>query len=141
MRPAPSVVARCGTEIVGYALSMPHSCRTLVPILDPMFELFESLEYRGAPLYDSRFYVMGQICVAAQFRGQGLFQALYAHHRCCFERDYDLIVTEVSRRNLRSLRAHQRVGFTTLHDYRDATDEWAVLGLDFRPTSRRPKRL
>ena len=39
-------------------------------------------------------------------------------------------MTEVSRRNARSLRAHQRVGFETLAEYRDASDDWAVLALD-----------
>ena len=40
---------------------------------------------------------------------------------------FDAVVTEVSVRNGRSLRAHQRDGFEELERYRDATDEWVLL--------------
>lgn len=129
---APSVVARSGTEVVGYALTMLRECRALLPILEPMFALLDTLSYRGAPLADARYYVMGQICIADRFRGAGLFQALYSHHESAFAKRFDLVVTEVSCRNGRSLRAHERVGFETLKRFRDATDEWAIIALDFR---------
>jgi L-amino acid N-acyltransferase YncA len=125
----PSVVARHGAKVVGYALTMTRECRSFLPILEPMFALFESIAYRGAPLVGARFYVMGQICIADRFRGAGLFDAMYALHRAAFRDRYDLLVTEVSQRNGRSLRAHARVGFETLGKYRDATDEWVVIGL------------
>jgi ribosomal protein S18 acetylase RimI-like enzyme len=129
---APSVVARSGSEVVGYALTMPRECRSLLPILEPMFAMLDTLEHRGAPLSRSRYYVMGQICIADRFRGAGLFDAMYAHHRSCFADRFDVVVTEVSCRNGRSLRAHERVGFETLKRFRDATDEWAIILLDFR---------
>jgi RimJ/RimL family protein N-acetyltransferase len=43
-----------------------------------------------------------------------------------------LLVTEISARNGRSLRAHERVGFTELTRYRDQTDDWVVVTLDLR---------
>jgi hypothetical protein len=45
---------------------------------------------------------------------------------------FDFTVTEVAARNRRSLRAHARVGFQTLHVYPDATtgEEWDVIALD-----------
>jgi RimJ/RimL family protein N-acetyltransferase len=42
------------------------------------------------------------------------------------------VATEVATRNTRSMRAHERVGFTVLERYRDATDEWALLRWDWR---------
>ena len=125
----PSVVARCDGEVVGYALTMPVECRSFLPVLVPMFDLLDGLEYRGAPFARTRYYVMGQICVARAFRGSGLFDAMYAHHRKAFADRYDVIVTEIARRNARSLRAHARVGFETLAEYRDATDAWVVVGM------------
>lgn len=129
-RAAPSVVARSGAEVVGYALTMPRECRALLPILEPMFALLDTLEHRGKPLSASNYYVMGQICIADRFRGAGLFQALYAHHESCFAKRFDFVVTEVSCRNGRSLRAHERAGFQTLKRFRDATDEWAIIARD-----------
>ena len=129
---APSVIALQGSELVAYALMMPRECRALMPVLVPMFELFDRLEYRGKPMNDYRFYVMGQICIGKAHRGKGLFELLYHKHRELYQPRFDFIITEVAVRNQRSLRAHERVGFQTVHTYRDATDEWAVVLWDWK---------
>jgi RimJ/RimL family protein N-acetyltransferase len=128
---APSIIALQGSELVAYALMMPRECRALMPVLVPMFELFDRLEYRGKPLNDYHFYVMGQICIGKGHRGRGLFELLYHKHRELYQPRFDFIITEVAVRNQRSLRAHERVGFQTVHTYRDATDEWAVVLWDW----------
>lgn len=128
---APSIIAHQGSELVGYALMMPRECRALMPVLVPMFELFDRLTYRGKPMNDHRFYVMGQICIDKAHRGRGLFELLYHKHRELYQQRFDFIITEVAVRNQRSLRAHERVGFQTVHTYRDATDEWAVVLWDW----------
>lgn len=130
---APSVVVHHGRELVAYALMMPRECRTLMPVLVPMFELFDTLQYQGKPLNAYRFYVMGQICIDRDHRGQGLFELLYHKHRELYQPRFDFIVTEVSMSNGRSRRAHERVGFQTVHTYRDETDEWAVVLWDWSP--------
>jgi L-amino acid N-acyltransferase YncA len=75
---------------------------------------------------------MGQICVDKAYRGKGVFELLYQKHREIFEKSYDFIVTEISTRNTRSLRAHEKVGFKTIHTYRDSMDEWNVVVWDWR---------
>jgi RimJ/RimL family protein N-acetyltransferase len=72
---------------------------------------------------------MGQICIAPEHRGRGIFDALYAGHRRHFADAYDLLVTEVATRNGRSLRAHLRVGFEEVLRYRDDVDEWVLIAL------------
>ncbi len=124
---APSIVARGGDRLAGYALVMPAESRVLLPILEPMFRLFEGLSWRGRPLRDRRWYVMGQVCVAKEFRGTGVFDALYAEHRARHSAGHDLLLTEIATRNTRSMRAHARVGFEVVTTYRDETDEWAVV--------------
>jgi ribosomal protein S18 acetylase RimI-like enzyme len=119
----PSIVARGGGTIAGYALVMPVACRSFIPVLEPMFDRLEGLR--------SRFYVMGQICVDRPWRGRGVFDALYRAHRDHLRARYDLCVTEVSVRNTRSLRAHQRVGFRELQRYRDSTDDWVIIAWDW----------
>jgi GNAT superfamily N-acetyltransferase len=117
---APSFAAFDGAELTGYALVMPVECRALIPILVPMFDRLDAL---GVTSY----YIMGQICVAKPYRGRGIFDALYAAHREHLRGRYERCVTEVATRNTRSMRAHERVGFTVLEQYRDATDDWALL--------------
>ena len=124
---APSIIIKEDNKVVAYALVMLNECRRLVSTLEPMFALFDKLIYNGKPLNEYRFYVMGQICIAKDFRGQGLFEMLYNKHRDIYQSQFDFIITEVSVRNQRSLRAHERVGFETLHTYKDELDEWAVI--------------
>jgi RimJ/RimL family protein N-acetyltransferase len=124
----PSIVAYAEERLAGYALTMAPAARLLLPILEPMFRVFETLTFRGVPLTASRYYVMGQVCVAKAHRGKGVFDALYRGHREHNGERFDLLVTEVAMRNARSMRAHARVGFEVLHRYRDETDDWAILG-------------
>jgi GNAT superfamily N-acetyltransferase len=131
-RMAPSVIVRDGETLAGYALTMPLACRAFLPVLEPMFRLFDVLSWRGRPLSSYRSYVMGQVCVAREYRGRGVFPALYRGHAELYARDHDLVVTEISAHNGRSLRAHEKVGFFELGRHRDATDDWLVVAWDFR---------
>jgi len=128
----PSIVARAGGSLAGYALVMPVQCRLFIPILEPMFQRLDSLG-----MFQQRFYVMGQVCVAKEWRGKGVFDLLYQAHRRHLRPIFDCSVTEVAMRNTRSLRAHERVGFAVIDRYRDATDDWAVMRWDWsEPGSR-----
>lgn len=128
---APGIIATDGDQLAGYALTMPRECRHIVPELEPMFSSFEQTLWNGRPLSEYRFYVMGQICVAEAWRGQGVFDALYQQHKTSYSKDFDCIVTEIATRNIRSMRAHERVGFKTIHVHLDELDEWAVVVWDW----------
>jgi hypothetical protein len=124
----PSVVARSDGRLVGYALAMARECRELIPVLQPFFRMLDRLAWRGRPLPEVPFYVMGQICVAKAARGSGVVEALYQAHRGEYGGRFEVLATEISVRNPRSFRAHARVGFEEIHRYRDAVDEWVVVG-------------
>jgi hypothetical protein len=128
---SPSVIIKDEDEIVGYALTMLPECRILVPDLEPMFDLLDGLTWNSRQLSTVRFYVMGQICISKAYRGQGMVQLLYQHHKKIYQPQFDLLVTEISIRNPRSLRAHEKIGFKTIHAYRDRLDEWAVVAWDW----------
>ncbi len=128
---APSVIIKDKDIVVAYALTMLRECRLLTPDLEPMFALLDQLSWHNKPLNDHRFYVMGQVCIAKAYRGQGLFDALFRHHKKIYQSQFDLFITEIATRNIRSMRAHERVGFKTIHVHRDELDEWAVVGWDW----------
>lgn len=130
---SPAVIAKAGDEVVAYALVMPREFAVDIPVLQPMFETFGVLSWNGVPLRDNpRWFVMGQVCVAEGYRGTGIFDGLYRTLAQAYGGRYDFTVTEVAARNTRSLRAHGRIGFRTLHTYHDAAaDElWHVIVLD-----------
>jgi hypothetical protein len=130
---APAVIAKAGGRVVGYALVMPRSFAAEVPILEPMFEMLDGLSWKGELLGGNpRWFVMGQICIARDFRGLGIFDRLYGAMSEKYRARFDFTVTEVSALNTRSMKAHARVGFQTLHVYPDPAtgEEWHVIALD-----------
>ena len=128
---SPSVIIKKDDVVVAYALTMLKECRQLMPALDPMFSLFDKLQWKDKPLNQYRYYVMGQICVDKMFRGKGFVESLYQHHKKIYQSQFDLILTEIATRNTRSIRAHEKVGFTTIHTHKDELDEWAIVGWDW----------
>lgn len=128
---APTVIIKDDEKVVAYALTMLQECRQLIPDLEPMFALLDKLSWKNKPLNDHSFYVMGQVCIAKQYRGQGLFDELYKHHKKIYQQQFDVFITEIATRNHRSIRAHERMGFKTIHTHRDELDEWVVVGWDW----------
>ncbi len=128
---APAVIVKDKDVVVAYALTMLLECRQLTPDLEPMFALLDQLAWNDKPLNDYRFYVMGQVCIARAYRGQGLFDELFRYHKEIYQPQFDLFITEIATRNVRSMRAHERVGFKIIHVHRDELDEWAVVGWDW----------
>lgn len=120
----PSIVAKDGDALAGYALVMPRECREFIPILEPMFQRIDRLGL-------GNFYVMGQVCVARDYRGRGVFDLLFRAHREHLRAKFDRSVTEIATRNVRSMRAHERVGFRVIDRYRDDTDDWAIVAWDW----------
>jgi hypothetical protein len=129
---APQVIAREEDKVVGYGLVIRPELKFVVPILIPMFDLIETLYYKGKLLDSWRYYVMGQICIAQGYRGKGIFDGLYKKHRDVYSPEYDLCLTEVATRNRRSMKAHSRIGFKTIHTFRDSTEERNIVLWDWK---------
>ena len=130
---APSIIAKDGERVVGYALVMPRSFAVDIPILQPMFDLLDRLSWHGIPLRENpRWFAMGQICVAEGYRGMGVFDGMYQKMKEVCQGEYDFVITEIAERNVRSIRAHERVGFETLHTFSDAAagEDWRVVVWD-----------
>ncbi len=119
------------SDVIGYALTMLPVFGEKVEVLKPMFALFEKIEIDGRRLSSLEYVVMGQICVDEKWRGRGVFDGLYRKMRERFAGVFEVIVTEVAVRNARSMRAHERVGFRTVHRYDDPVsgEDWAILAM------------
>lgn len=129
----PSVIAKAPDgRLAGYCLVMLREFAPYIPELTSMFAQLETLEWRGRSLKDQvRWFVMGQVCVAKEFRGLGVFDGMYRHLQAVCGKDFEVVITEVSERNTRSLRTHQRVGFQTIYAFKDETtgEPWQVVAL------------
>jgi len=128
---APNVIVKDGDKVVGYALVAFREAAPFHPDLQTMFTHLDQLIYKGQSLADLSFYVMGQVCIDQAYRGKGIFHQLYQHHKELYSPRFDLLITEISTSNIRSQRAHEKVGFTTFFTYPDAMDEWNVVVWDW----------
>ncbi|MEL6835080.1 MAG: GNAT family N-acetyltransferase [Bacteroidota bacterium] len=124
-------IAKAGDDLAGYVLSMTRDFSGRIPILVPLFELIDTLSWKGRSVLDVPYILMGQVCVAKAHRGQGVFKGLYREMQKRMAANFELIITEISTRNTRSIRAHQKVGFVDMHRYQAPDGEnWVVVGLE-----------
>ena len=129
---APPIIAKYQEAVVGYALVMLQKFKAQIPVLFPMFEMIDQLNPNGQSLKDSRYFVMGQICIAKLHRSKGLFDGLYQQMKKHYQTDFDYVITEVATRNQRSLQAHFRVGFKTIKSYTSPDGEsWELILWDW----------
>ncbi len=130
------IIATDAGKVVGYVLAMTEESRFDIPILIPMFEVFDQVPYKGKAISDYHYLVVGQVCIDKEYRGQGIFDACYRTYKEQYSTTYDFAITEIARSNPRSLNAHARIGFEEIHAYTNADGtEWAVVVWDWRQTS------
>ena len=118
-------IARSNGKIIGYALSMTKDFIEHIEVLKPMFQhIDEHLDPKV------NYIVMGQVCIDSKFRGKGVFRGLYNAMKANLKAEYDTIITEVDKKNIRSLNAHYAIGFMELSTYHSNNQDWILIYLD-----------
>lgn len=130
-RIAPHLIAKDGKGVIGYILAMTKESKSLIPVLIPMFDQFDRIQFKGKPVSEFNYLVVGQICIGKEYRGQGIFDRMYAAYEVAFSSKFDFAITEIAASNIRSIKAHQRVGFEVIHEFSDRTQAWAIVALDW----------
>jgi GNAT superfamily N-acetyltransferase len=128
------VVAKSGEAVVGYALVLLKDHKAAFPFLHDMFQKIEAGSNCGKPISEIAYFVMGQVCIEKDFRGKGIFKMLYRKLKEQMSADFDLVITEVSEKNKRSMRAHREVGFRNIQLEEEQASEWNVIGWDWATT-------
>lgn len=129
----PNIIAKDGNQVIAYVLGMTEQSKNDIPRLVEMYESFDHILYKGKSVAEYKYIVVGQVCVDKNFRGQGLFDRSYEAYKHYFQGNYEFAITEIATINLRSMKAHQRIGFKTIYTYTDSTNiEWNVVVWDWR---------
>ena len=124
----PHVVAIYDNQVVGYTLIMLPSMSQAIFELKPMFTKINEINYNGALLKDSAYFVMGQVCIQKAFRGRQVFSKMYDKLNEVMRSQFQFIVTEIDAKNKRSINAHKKVGFIQLKRYTDDQNiEWIIV--------------
>ncbi len=120
----PHIIAKSNDKVVGYALSMSTVFKDSIPVLIPMFTELEKLNI------DQNFIIMGQVCVDKKHRGKGIFRSLYEKMSAVFAGKYSSIVTEIDAKNIRSINAHNAIGFKTISEYHANNQVWKIVAME-----------
>jgi hypothetical protein len=65
------IIAKDNDTVIAYLLAMTEESKLDIPVLVPMFDLFESIRYKNKLLSQYHYMVVGQVCVDKKYRGQG----------------------------------------------------------------------
>ena len=118
----PHTIAKVGDRVIAYALSMHPELGDAIPVLRPLFAQIK------AHLADEQSYmVMGQVCVAKDYRGRGVFRKLYQTLIESYQGQFDHLITEIHSDNVRSLNAHQAIGFSDLLQHTETDGTWHIV--------------
>ncbi len=126
------VIAKDNEKVIGYLLAMTKQCRSDIPVLIPMFQLFDTVSYNGKKISECNYLVVGQVCVDKAYRGQGVLDHCYGAYRAYYHSKYDFAITEIASTNLRSLKAHKRVGFKEINTFVSDETKWVVVLWDWQ---------
>ena len=131
---SPSVIAKSGDEVVGYAMVTTQALRNGHDLMADLFNTIDRTTYGGRLLREANYVVVGQLCVAKGYRGQGLVQQMYQHFRHCYADQFEYLVTDVAQANVRSLKAHQKTGFQVIDTLTYGGIGWDIVLWDWHRT-------
>ena len=127
----PHIIAKDKDKVVAYALCMHPQFEKEIDVLKPMFREINTIKNN---VLKGEYIVMGQICVARPYRRQGLFRKLYETMQSQLSSKFQIIITEVDSKNVRSLEAHYTIGFELLYSYQSDGHDWQLIGLKTKNT-------
>ena len=91
------------------------------------------LIFWGSPYPAINYIVVGQVCIAKEYRGQSLLDKCYAAYKEHFHDKFDFAITEIAASNLRSLKAHARIGFREINQYEGPDGQsWKIVAWDWK---------
>jgi GNAT superfamily N-acetyltransferase len=126
------VIAKDLDKVIGYVLAMTKQSKFDIPVLFPMFDVFDTVLYKEKRIPEYNYILVGQVCVDKEYRGQGIFDNCYTAYREFYKDKYHFAITEIANTNTRSLNAHKRIGFQEIYSYSgpDKT-EWIIVLWDW----------
>ena len=127
------LIIKDNNKVVGYLLAMTQHSKQDIPVLIPMFEMFDKILYKEKLISAYHYIVVGQVCIAKDYRGQGLLNESYAAYKNNFKEKYDFAITEIATNNTRSINAHKKAGFFEIQRFYDTNHiEWSIVIWDWK---------
>ena len=128
----PSIIAKDGDKVVGYALVTDRRIIGYHDLLDDLFTQINKLTFDNDPLKETNYTVVGQLCVDSNYGRRGIAQGLYKKYQESYSGAFEYCVTDVDCKNQRSLRTHLRAGFQIIHKIDYGNAEWDIVLWDWK---------
>jgi len=129
-----AVIATSYGKVIAYAIAMRRETGKGMPVFDRLFEEVDKIKIGEMKFTHFPYIFVGQLCIAKEFRGQGLVEKLYAFFSAEMQNKYDFIVTDISQENPRSLKAHEKSGYKKIQHFFDFYNNsyWDIVIKDLR---------
>lgn len=75
--------------------------------------------------------MVGQLCVDHNFNGKGIARGMYAYFKKFYASSFSYCVTDIDKRNLRSLKLHYGLGFQLIGKSITEEAEWNIVLWDW----------
>jgi ribosomal protein S18 acetylase RimI-like enzyme len=129
---SPAIIAKDNELVVGYALVAVKAIRHHHDLLADLFNAIDKIIYKGKLLSDSKYVVVGQLCVEKEYRSKGMVQQLYNQFKKSLSHEFDYCITDVAQDNPRSLKAHKSNGFKVIDTLVYGGEGWDIVLWDWR---------
>lgn len=131
--PVPHTVAvNPARRVVGFALSMDPLHAATMPEAKGFVAIVEKICWPDRPLAEASYVCMGQIAIAPEHRGTGLFRRLYEAWFAAQAVRYGIGVTEIAEANTRSRKAHEALGWEEIARHHDGQQTWIIVGKELK---------
>ena len=124
-------VACDGNKIISYAMAASWEYWSAWPLFRHMIADLPNIEYLGRVLSTENSYQYGPVCIAGEYRGQGVLEHIFEFSRRQMASRWPVMITFINRINPRSYDAHTRkVGMELIKTFDFNGSHYYELGYD-----------
>lgn len=122
-----------GDKIISYAMAGSWEYWSAWPLFQHMIADLPTIEYLGRVLSTENSYQYGPVCIAGEYRGQGVLEHIFEFSRRQMASRYPVMITFINQINPRSYDAHTRkVGMDLIKTFDFNGNHYYELGYDMR---------
>ncbi len=126
------VVGRNGDDVIGFICASTVEDCSENPLPAAMIARFPEILIGAHRLSELKCFIAGPVCVDKNYRGQGVFEGLYAELVGKAAAEYQAALALVSTANPRSIKAHAKIGMEVVGSFSFAEREFFIVGRRIR---------
>lgn len=126
-------VAEKDNKLLGYVFPLTLKHTKKISLLGPFIKRFSKIKYKNKKLSDYKWIIAGQILVDKEYKGKGIVEELWKSFIKLMRKKYELIISEVSSQNPRSLHVSTtKLNLEILKKYYAEGRNWYIVVYDLK---------